>query len=230
MEHQLISPAILYWGTPVVLITTENDDGSSNIMPMSSAWWLGYRCMAGIVTGSHTFCNIMRTKQCVLNLPDASMAHFLNPIARTTGSEHMTPDKSDRGYKYCKDKWALSGMTPDDSMFVAPPRIKQCPVQMEAELIAVHTMMGDMDFPIKGAMSALELRILRVYVDPKIKMEGYDNRVDPDKWCPMIMSFQELYGLDNRKIVHSSLGEIEEEKYRLFTDTKIPKDTDTVSH
>jgi flavin reductase (DIM6/NTAB) family NADH-FMN oxidoreductase RutF len=38
-------PAILYFGTPVVLIGTCNEDGSYNLAPMSSAWWLGWRCM-----------------------------------------------------------------------------------------------------------------------------------------------------------------------------------------
>ena len=37
--HQTIEPAILYFGTPVVLISTLNEDGSPNLAPMSSAWW-----------------------------------------------------------------------------------------------------------------------------------------------------------------------------------------------
>jgi len=44
----IINPAIFYWGTPVVLISTENLDGSFNLAPMSSAWWLGNRCMLGL--------------------------------------------------------------------------------------------------------------------------------------------------------------------------------------
>ena len=37
----IIEPAILYFGTPVVLIGTCNEDGSCNLAPMSSAWWVG---------------------------------------------------------------------------------------------------------------------------------------------------------------------------------------------
>jgi flavin reductase (DIM6/NTAB) family NADH-FMN oxidoreductase RutF len=36
--HQTIEPTILYFGTPVALISTLNEDGSANIAPMSSAW------------------------------------------------------------------------------------------------------------------------------------------------------------------------------------------------
>ena len=46
-----------------------------------------------------------------------------------------------------------------------------------------------------------------------IVMEGQPNRVDPDKWRPLIMSFQEFYGLGER--VHAStLGTIPERLYR----------------
>lgn len=32
--HVDIDPAILYFGTPVVLLSTLNEDGSTNLMPM----------------------------------------------------------------------------------------------------------------------------------------------------------------------------------------------------
>ena len=37
-DSQVIEPAILYFGTPVVLIGSTNDDGSFNLAPTSSAW------------------------------------------------------------------------------------------------------------------------------------------------------------------------------------------------
>jgi len=39
--HVRVEPAILYFGTPVVLVSSENEDGSSNLAPMLSAFWLG---------------------------------------------------------------------------------------------------------------------------------------------------------------------------------------------
>lgn len=39
--HVTITPSILYFGTPVVLLSTENEDCSLNLAPMSSAWALG---------------------------------------------------------------------------------------------------------------------------------------------------------------------------------------------
>ena len=40
-------PAILYFDTPVVLISTVNADAATNLVPMCSIFWLGWRCMLG---------------------------------------------------------------------------------------------------------------------------------------------------------------------------------------
>ena len=40
-ETRRVELPVLYFGTPVALITTVNPDGSSNISPISSAWALG---------------------------------------------------------------------------------------------------------------------------------------------------------------------------------------------
>jgi flavin reductase (DIM6/NTAB) family NADH-FMN oxidoreductase RutF len=39
--HTTVDLKVLYFGTPVVLISTRNADGTANLAPMSSAWWLG---------------------------------------------------------------------------------------------------------------------------------------------------------------------------------------------
>jgi flavin reductase (DIM6/NTAB) family NADH-FMN oxidoreductase RutF len=46
--HLAITPSILYFGTPVVLLTTENEDGSANLAPMSSAWALDQVVVLGL--------------------------------------------------------------------------------------------------------------------------------------------------------------------------------------
>jgi len=71
--HKVIDPAILYFGTPVVLVSTLNEDGSPNLAPMSSAWWLRYSCMLGFDASSKTPANLLRTGECVLNLASADM-------------------------------------------------------------------------------------------------------------------------------------------------------------
>ena len=84
--HVTIEPSILYFGTPVVLISTQNEDGTANLAPMSAAWWIGWRCMLGLQTASKTPQNMIRTGQCVLNLPSPMQADAVNRLARLTGT------------------------------------------------------------------------------------------------------------------------------------------------
>ena len=87
--HITSEPAILYLGTPVVLISTVNEDGSYNLAPMSSAFWLGWRCMLGLSAVSKTTHNLLRTRQCVLNLPSESEVTAVNRLARKIGRAHV---------------------------------------------------------------------------------------------------------------------------------------------
>ena len=89
-----IEPAILYFGTPVVLIGSCNEDGSYNLAPMSSAWWVGWRCMLGLDA------QIRRPRrtsfasgECVLNLPSADLVGAVDRLARTTGSDPVPAGK-----------------------------------------------------------------------------------------------------------------------------------------
>ena len=100
-----IDPAILYFGTPVVLISTLNEDGSPNLAPMSSAWWLGRRCMLGLGARSKTPQNLIRTGECVLNLPSNNLVEMVNRLALTTGSDPVPPHKAQKGYRLERDKF-----------------------------------------------------------------------------------------------------------------------------
>jgi flavin reductase (DIM6/NTAB) family NADH-FMN oxidoreductase RutF len=210
--HQQISPAILYFGTPVVLVSSTNQDGSANLAPMSSAWWLSQNGMLGFDASSKTPANILRTGECVLNLPSTAQVAAVDRLARTTGSYPVPRHKAAKGYRYEKDKFGIAGLTPKLSVDVRSPRVLECPVHMEASLAGCHELEhGDPER--RGALVALELRILRVHVDPSIRMGGYENRIDPEKWRPLIMSFSRFFGLGSQ-IYPSTLAEIPEEMYR----------------
>lgn len=215
--HIDISPAILYWGTPVVLIATTNPNGTFNIAPMSSIFWLGHNCMIGLETGSQTTRNIQRTGTCTLNLASDDMKDAVNALARTTGSCPVSEGKAARGYKYVQDKFAHASLTPLPSSTSSTPGIAECPSIMEAELVAEHSWFKDQ--PTEGACLSFELHVTRVKVREELKMTGFKNRIDTDKWKPMIMMFSELYGLRDGKVVESVLASIEEELYRPFTGT-----------
>jgi flavin reductase (DIM6/NTAB) family NADH-FMN oxidoreductase RutF len=210
--HVTIEPGILYFGTPVVLISTVNEDGSFNLAPMSSAFWLGWRCILGMGTASKTTQNMVRTGECVLNLPSADLAGMVDRLALTTGSDPVPERKTRRGYRFEPNKFGVSGFGAMPSETVRAPRVRECPVQLEAVVETVHGL-AENDPASRGTTSVLEVRIQRVNVDRSIVMDGEPNRIDPDKWRPLILSFQEFYGLGEK--VHSSrLATIPEALYR----------------
>jgi flavin reductase (DIM6/NTAB) family NADH-FMN oxidoreductase RutF len=208
-----IEPAILYFGTPVVLIGSNNEDGSYNLAPMSSAWWVGWRCMLGLARSSKTTTNMIRSGECVLNLPSADLVGAVDRLARTTGSDPVPPGKIRRGYRHEKDKFALCGLTAVAGETVAAPRAAECPVQIEAKVAHVHEMAQE-DAIWRGNLLAIEVRVTRVHAHPEIMMEGEVDRIDPDKWRPLIMSFQQFYGLAPGKLQRSELGQIPESQYK----------------
>lgn len=205
-------PAILYFGTPVVLISTVNEDGSYNLAPMSSAFWLGWRCMIGLGSSSQTAQNLLRTRECVLNLPSVAEAAAVDRLALTTGADPVPEKKQQRGYRHIKEKFELAGFTPTASATVAAPGAAECPVQLEATVAALHHP-GQDDPAQHGRIITFELKIQKVHLDTSILMDGHPDRVDPDKWRPLIMSFQHFYGLGD-KVYPSTLAQIPERLYR----------------
>jgi flavin reductase (DIM6/NTAB) family NADH-FMN oxidoreductase RutF len=211
--HRTIEPAILYFGTPVVLVSSLNEDGSPNLAPMSSAWWLGWRCVLGFGAGSKTPQNMIRTGECVLNLPSTEQVGYVDRLALTTGSNPVPEVKTRRGYRHEQDKFGISGMTPVASETVTPPRVQECPVQLEATVFAVHKL-GEGDPKWAGRLVSIEVEIRKVHVHEDLLMAGHDNRIDPDKWNPLIMSFQQFYGLAPGRVHPSTLAQIPESMYR----------------
>jgi flavin reductase (DIM6/NTAB) family NADH-FMN oxidoreductase RutF len=185
--HVVPGLKVLYFGTPVVLISTRNADGTANLAPMSSAWWLDQSCLLGLAGSGHTTANLLREGECVLNLPSAEMVDAVDRIALTTGTPVVPEYKRLQGYRYVADKFALAGLTEQPSDLVAAPRVAQCPIQLECRLLTVHRMAGPEN------CNALEVQVLRAHVAEDLVIPGTQH-VDPLRWDPLIMKFCEFFG------------------------------------
>jgi flavin reductase (DIM6/NTAB) family NADH-FMN oxidoreductase RutF len=192
--HKTIDPTILYFGTPVALISSMNEDGSPNIAPMSSAWWLGWSCMLGLGAMGKTSENLIRTRECVINLPSAEQVTHVDRLALTTGKHPVPEKKQSWGYRYEPDKFGIAGLTPQPSVAVAPPRIKECPVQMEG---IVHDVRP---FGKNVNANCFEVHIVELHVAEELLVG--ERHIDPVKWRPLIMSFCRFFGVGEE--VHPS--------------------------
>lgn len=195
--HRTIDPTILYFGTPVALISTLNPDGSPNLAPMSSAWWLGWSCMLGLGQMGQTSDNLIRTRECVINLPSEDQVTLVDRLALTTGKDPVPEKKLEWGYRYEPDKFGIAGFTAVKSESVAPPRVLECPVQMEG-IVQDYRAFGK-----NVSANAFEVHIVKLHVDENLlTMNGSRQHIDPVRWRPLIMSFCRFFGLGGE--VHPS--------------------------
>jgi len=209
--HKTIEPAILYFGTPVVLITTLNSDGTVNVAPMSSIWWLGSSCMIGLDGSSKTTENLLRTKQCVLNLASSESVKAVDCLAKTTGQESVPLHKKALGYEYIKDKLDIAGLTKQKSEVVSPPRILECLIQLEATLEKAIPFAVDNPKTMIPTV-AFELNVEKVHAEESLLFGENQGYVNPDKWHPLIMSFRKFYTTGDT-LHKSRLSEGCEDKY-----------------
>jgi flavin reductase (DIM6/NTAB) family NADH-FMN oxidoreductase RutF len=186
--HVCVDLKVLYFGTPVVLVGSRNPDGTANLAPMSSAWWLGQSCMLGLGNSGQTTANLLRERQCVLNLPSASMVDAVDRLALTTATPVVPSGKAAKGYRYEPDKFAAAGLIEQAAELVAAPRVAQCPIQLECEVDAAHPFGGP-----ESHATAFQVHVVRAHVAQDLLLPG-THYVDPLRWDPLIMKFCEFFG------------------------------------
>lgn len=203
LMHKIIEPSVLYFGTPVALISTLNPDGSANLAPMSSVWWLGQSCMLGLGQMGQTSDNLLRTRECVVNLPSADLVDHVDRLALTTGKNPVPEKKQSWGYRHEPHKFECGGFTMVPSVDVRPPRVAECPIQVEG---VIHDARP---FGKNVSANAFEVHVVKVHADESLLVPGNDPlrpHIDPARWHPLIMTFCRFFAT-NEEIHPSRLAE-----------------------
>ncbi|MFC9235267.1 flavin reductase family protein [Streptomyces decoyicus] len=184
--HIAIEPSVLYFGTPVVLLTTENQDGSFNLSPMSSAWALGQTVVLGLGMDGQTARNLGKRPELVINLPSPAQWQAVERLAPLTGRNPVPSTKAE-GCRFEPDKFAAAGLCAEASHAVRPPRVAGCPLQLEARAEQVRP-------DASGGFLIVEAAVRKVHADPRIVVPGTDH-VDPAAWSPLVYNFRHYFGL-----------------------------------
>lgn len=187
-HHVAVTPNILYFGTPVVLLSTENEDGSANLAPMSSAWALGQVIVLGLGTGGQTGRNLRSRPDVVVNLPGPAQMTAVERLAPLTGRIDIPAHKRE-AFRYEKDKFGAAGLHPVPSDLVRPPRVAECPLQLEARARNVRSHPS-------GDFLVVEAEVLKVHADPSIVVPGTQH-IDPIAWSPLIYNFRHYFALSH---------------------------------
>ena len=191
-----IEPKILYFGTPVALISSQNEDGSTNLAPISSFWALGWTAMLGLLDETKTADNLAQRPECVVNIPSPDMWQQVEKLAPLTG-KNPVPEIKARQFRFEPNKFDASGLSPMTSEVVQPERAKDCPVHLEARVVRLHTLSGEKLNELGGGVAA-EVEVLRVHVANEFILG--DNHIDPEKWSPLIYNFRHYYRLADKEL------------------------------
>lgn len=188
-----VKPKVLYFGTPVALITTIDNNGNSNIGPISSAWALGYNLVLGLGCDSKTYQNLIENKECIVNLPSADLYENIEKIARLTGLNPI-PDSKKAQYSYHADKFSAGNFTPMDAERVTPQAIANCPIQLEC-ILENHNII---EYDINGAplIASVQVKVINVRVHENLVIS--QNYIDPSLWSPLIYNFRHYYSLGEK--------------------------------
>lgn len=187
--HRVITPSILYFGTPVVVLSTENADGTANLAPISSAWALGDVFVLGLGAGGHTAANLRARPELVINFPSPEQWQQVESLALLTGADPVPAGKA-AGCRFEPDKFGAAGWHPAPSELVRPPRVAECPAQLEATV-------GGLRPDVSGRFVVVEATVVRVHARADIVREG-TSHIDTDVWSPLIYNFRHYFGLGPR--------------------------------
>jgi flavin reductase (DIM6/NTAB) family NADH-FMN oxidoreductase RutF len=187
INTEMIQPKILYYGTPVILLNTLNEDDTVNISPISSSWALGNSIILGIGLGGKAIENLHRHPECVINLPSSSLWENVERLAPYTGQNPVPDYKKQIGFTYEKEKYEMSRLTPAESNSVKPTRIMECPIQIEAIVKHIRIPEYSPDFAI------VETQSIHVHAHKDIIID--ENHIDPIKWSPLIYNFRHYFRL-----------------------------------
>ncbi len=182
--HRVIEPSVLYVGTPVYLVATQNPDGSANLAPASSHFALGRTIVLGLEEGGQSLENVRRHPEATVNFPAANQWQHAERLAGVTGRDPV-PSEKVAAYSFEPRKFERAGLTAEASDLVSVPRVAEAPLQIEGRVLRITQS-------VTGEFGMVEVEVVRVHAAPEITVEGTDH-IDPEAWHPLIYIYRHFY-------------------------------------
>jgi flavin reductase (DIM6/NTAB) family NADH-FMN oxidoreductase RutF len=153
---------------------------------MSSAWALGQVIVLGLGADGQTAHNLSSRHDLVINVPAPAQWREVERLAPLTGRNPVPEDK--RGtFRFEPGKFAAAGLRSEPAEQVRPPRVAECPLQLEARA-------ADVQPGVNGEFLIVQAEVLQVHADPRIVVPGTQH-VNPARWSPLIYNFRHYFGL-----------------------------------
>lgn len=157
---------------PIGWISTVSSTGEYNLAPFSFFNAVGedppHVMFSTVRTGDKnkdTLNNVLATKQFVVNMVTEDLVEKMNTTAQAIPSDESEFD--------------LAGLTPIPSVFVQAPRVKECLVTLECEMVH-HYFLEDHK---NGGACVIIGKVLLFHVDEKVLLEG--TKINMDIYKPV---------------------------------------------
>lgn len=178
--YKTINKESLYYGSQVILMVTKNPETKqTNITPISSSWTLNKSIVLGLGLNQQGYINLKAGSNLTLNLADASIWKNIEKIAKTTGNNQMPSWKKRKNYQFCSNKFVLGKFTPIQTQGESIPRIAECPIQIEANVIDIFE---------RSDYAIIECESKQIFV--KDSLLGENEKIKVDQWRPLIYKFR----------------------------------------
>lgn len=157
---------------PIGWISSVSKDGIYNLAPFSFFNAVGedppHVMFSTVRTGNNnkdTLNNVLDTKQFAVNMVTEDLVEQMNTTSQAIPSN--------------ESEFELAGLTPIESVLIKPPRVKECLVTMECELVH-HYFLEDHK---NGGACVIIGRVLMFHVNEKVLLEG--TKINMDVYKPV---------------------------------------------
>lgn len=158
--YKLITGAII--PRPIGWISSTSEDGIDNLAPFSYFNAVGddpphvmFSTVHSNNTNKDTLNNVLATKQFVVNMVTEDLVEQMNLTAQP-----IPPNESE---------FELAGLTPIASVIIKPPRVKECKISLECEMVHHYTLENSKS----GGATIIIGRIVMFHIDESVLLENY---------------------------------------------------------
>jgi flavin reductase (DIM6/NTAB) family NADH-FMN oxidoreductase RutF len=147
---------------PIGWISTINEDGIHNLAPFSYFNAVGddpphimFSTVHSNNLNKDTLNNVLATKQFVVNMVTEDLVEQMNLTSQPIAAN--------------ESEFELAGLTPIASSLVKPPRVKECKITMECEMVHYYKLENSKT----GGATIVIGKIVLFHIDESVLLENY---------------------------------------------------------
>jgi flavin reductase (DIM6/NTAB) family NADH-FMN oxidoreductase RutF len=147
---------------PIGWISTISEDGIHNLAPFSYFNAVGddpphvmFSTVHSNISNKDTLNNVLKTKQFVVNMVTEDLVEQMNMTSQPIPAN--------------ESEFELAGLTPIESILVLPPRVKECKITLECEMVHHYKLENSKT----GGATIVIGKIVLFHIDKSVLLHNY---------------------------------------------------------